>query len=169
MVFFQLRLFLKRKLNERYYFEWRIYHFHIILLRTIQNLKMSVAGILVFGLKKSKLFFELLQIASYFENALYILFFPSYLRQKCLAKYNIKARVLKSYIICVTIIRLMTTHYRLPLKRKSSNSPEYWAAFMYCKTIICYEGLACPLCFAYPCPTIATAVIRGLKLVIHER
>jgi len=43
------------------------------------------------------------------------------------------------------------------------------AVFIYCKTIICCDGLAGPLCFAYPCPTIATAVIRGLKLVIHER
>jgi len=51
----------------------------------------------------------------------------------------------------------------------STNSPEYWAVFIYCKTIIYREGLAGLLCFAYPCPTTATAVIWGLKIVTHER
>jgi hypothetical protein len=47
--------------------------------------------------------------------------------------YDIKSCVLNSTLVCAKIIRLMITHYWLPLKQMRPNSPEYWAVFIYCK------------------------------------
>ena len=150
--------------------EWRKHHFQIILLRILQGLKMSVAGILAsFRVEEIQTTFLTSENPWLVWECAVCPVLSKLSKTKCLTNYDIKSRFLHSNLICVTIIRQTTTHYRLPPKRMSSNSPEYWVVFIYCKTLICYDGLACPLCFAYRCPTIPTDVIWGLKLVMHER
>jgi hypothetical protein len=150
--------------------EWRKYHFQIILLRIIQGLKMSAAGILVsFWVEGIQTIFLTSENRWLVWKCAVCPVLSKLSKTKSLTNYDIKSRVLHSKLICVTIIRQTTAHYRLPPELMSWDSPEYWVVFIYCRTLFCCVGLVCPLCFVYLCPTIATAVIWDLNLVMHER